>query len=188
MGLFSKIENEKLQAELKQAQHDVRNLKAGNRMQRGKLKAELDRKDDLIAELESRLESSDAENERLLEKVDYFQSQEVDVHWIEQEKRKLKVRADDIKEHEDFLANREKKLRANRAALEEDENQEYKKGYADGLADGLRKAHEITREDRKMMTMIAMSTNQGAAINEAAKISRQLEEPTDAKSDKPAKK
>ena len=56
----------------------------------------------------------------------------------------------------DGLDKREAKLKDRAARLEEDEAGEYKKGYADGVADGVRKISEITQEDRNQAMKVAM--------------------------------
>lgn len=56
----------------------------------------------------------------------------------------------------DGLDAREAKLKDRAARLEEDEAGEYKKGYADGVADGVRKISEITQADRDGAMKVAM--------------------------------
>lgn len=76
----------------------------------------------------------------------------------------LKAKNAEFKSIEDELAQNRKKADQ---AREEGE----KKGYADGVADGLREATKITGEDRKMMGQIAAlaaSSHQGDASKEIA--------------------
>ena len=60
--------------------------------------------------------------------------------------------AEDLNAREELLKKREAKVAAREEAVktEEDEtdNKRYKEGYADGVADGVRKIGEITQEDR----------------------------------------
>lgn len=56
----------------------------------------------------------------------------------------------------DSLRKDEKRIEEAEANLANAEEGNYKKGYADGVADGLRKVHEITAEDRENAMKIAM--------------------------------
>lgn len=50
----------------------------------------------------------------------------------------------------------QERLEESESLLAEAEEGNYKKGYADGIADGLRKVHEITAKDREDAMKIAM--------------------------------
>lgn len=54
------------------------------------------------------------------------------------------------------LDRREVNIAERLRAVEEEETDKYQEGYADGVADGLRKAHEITRKDREDAMKVAM--------------------------------
>lgn len=54
------------------------------------------------------------------------------------------------------LDKRESNIAERLRAVEEEETNKYQEGYADGVADGLRKAHEITEKDRENAIKVAM--------------------------------
>lgn len=80
----------------------------------------------------------------------------------------------------DGLDTREAKLKDRAARLAEEEAGEYKKGYADGVADGVRKISEITQGDRDNAMKIAMvaasSHTPVANMKEAMDVNHQLTE------------
>jgi len=51
---------------------------------------------------------------------------------------------------------REKALNERAEKIDSEEEANYVKGYADGVADGLRKVHEITEKDRDNLAKVAM--------------------------------
>lgn len=51
---------------------------------------------------------------------------------------------------------REARLKAREAKIGDEEEGEYKRGYADGVADGVRKINEITAKDRENAMKVAM--------------------------------
>lgn len=56
----------------------------------------------------------------------------------------------------DTLDEKEARLKTREAKLGTEEDKRYKEGYADGVADGVRKISEITKDDRKQAMQIAM--------------------------------
>lgn len=77
-------------------------------------------------------------------------------------KTSLEVRDLELNNRESILETREenaenlaKRVKEARENGEEFAEKKYQSGYSDGLADGLRKAHEITAEDRKNGMQIA---------------------------------
>ncbi len=158
MGLFGKQNTE-----------EIEKVKLTSKLQEGKLKKEISTKDAQVSRLESKIEILKSDVEGLKEERDYFKGLEVDREVVERGKKKLALDKQDLEDELEQLTRREKRILKRSERLEAEENDEYKKGYSDGLADGLRKAHDITREDRKYMTMIAMSTNQSEAIKTSVK-------------------
>lgn len=162
MGIFGNVTREELE-----------NTKVGHRLEKGRLKKELSTHKAKIEKLESRLESeqhvSEAKISDLEKERDYYKSLENDRDKIEAEKRVIKVEKEDLAEDRKLYNHRTERLKKRETELGEEDNAQYKNGYSDGLADGLRKAHDITREDRKFLTMIAMSTNQSKAIEVSQK-------------------
>lgn len=55
----------------------------------------------------------------------------------------------------EVVKKREEKVKEREDNIGSEEESNYKKGYADGVADGLRKINEITQEDRKEMFKVA---------------------------------
>lgn len=168
MGLFSKKVEAKPTAK-KSTDERIEKQKLVHRLEMGKVKAELTRANSKAGQLETKLELKDVEIEKLTESLKFYQKLENDREAIDAEKRVIAIEHKDLIEDQKELAHRTERLTKREERLEELENDEYKKGYSDGLADGLRKAHDITREDRKYMTMIAMSTNQSKAIESSVK-------------------
>lgn len=153
----------------KELEKKVEDLKLTKRLEKGRLDKEAASKDKEISKLESKVELVTQQLEDMQESRDYFQGLENDRDAIERQKKVLKIEKEDLEEDKKLYEHRKERFEKRATELEETENNEYKKGYSDGLADGLRKAHDITREDRKYLTMIAMSTNQSAAINTSMK-------------------
>lgn len=160
MGLFNN--NQELEKK-------VNDLKLTKRLERGKYEKELTLKDKEISKLESKVELVTQQLEDMKKSRDYFQGLKNDRDEIERNKKVLKIEKEDLEEDKKLYEHRLARLSKRESRLEVEENDEYKKGYSDGLADGLRKAHDITREDRKYLTMIAMSTNQSEAIKTSQK-------------------
>jgi hypothetical protein len=172
MGIFSSVEVEELENQLD-------NQKAGHRLEVGRLKKELGRKQGEIHELEAEIGTYESQIRAAEDKINYYEGLERDEAYIIAEKKRLSNAKDLLAEDEKLLRSREERLTNKRIELEEEENYQFKRGYSDGLADGLRKAHEITAEDRKMLATIALATNQSEAIKEAKLISKQLEAPSE---------
>lgn len=159
MGLFDK----------KVTQVELENVRVGHRLAEGKLKKEIATKEALVGHRDSKIELLEAKITDLETQRDYFKGLENDREKLEAEKKVIKIDREDLTEDKKLYEHRLERFKKREAELEETENGEYKKGYSDGLADGLRKAHDITREDRKYLTMIAMSTNQSEAIKTSQK-------------------
>lgn len=68
----------------------------------------------------------------------------------------LEIKQDDVSAKEKLVDAKQKRLDSRLADLEKEQGDEYKKGYSDGVADGLRKVGELTEQDRNNMTKIAM--------------------------------
>lgn len=174
MGLFNSVDKEKLEKMEAEHKKELKNLRLRHRLVTGRLRKQVVTRDATIEKLEHKLATvKDISDQKLadLEKQrDYYQELEINADAVEKSMREVKLAKVDLKADQDELFHREERLKRRFSLLEEEENQQYKAGYSDGLADGLRKAHDITREDRKYLTMIAMSTNQSNAIKEASKL------------------
>lgn len=162
MGLFNTISKEK-------SDKRVDDAKLVHRLEKGRLEKEIRDKEIINDRLTSKTELLQSKIDDIEKERDYFKGLENDRDAIEREKKFNTTAKADIEDDKKELEHREERMKKRAERLETEENDEYKKGYSDGLADGLRKAHDITREDRKYLTMIAMSTNQSGAIKEAQK-------------------
>ena len=159
MGLFGNKELEK----------KVSDLELTKKLTKGKHVKELSEKERKVARLTSRVELLEQKLKDSQEETYYYKSLDNDREQIIKDKKALAADKEDLDEEVKLYVRRTERLEKREKRLTEEENDEYKKGYSDGLADGLRKAHDITREDRKYMTMIAMSTNQSEAIKTSVK-------------------
>lgn len=104
---------------------------------------------DSIEKLERRLERANA-------KVDVLQKDRDDVHKVMQQKLENADEKTQLEGARKILDGRVKELEKREKVIDTKEEGNYKKGYADGVSDGLRKIHEITAEDRQNLTRIAM--------------------------------
>jgi chromosome segregation ATPase len=166
MGLFSKP---KPVAASKPKIDAVEKVKLTSRLQQGKLKTEITNLKREITKGNNKIEQLNHQLTEVTESREFYKGLDNDRVLIDSQKKALQVEQEDLEEDKKLLAHRSDRLEKRAKRLEEEENDEYKKGYSDGLADGLRKAHDITREDRKYLTMIAMSTNQSEAIKTSQK-------------------
>lgn len=163
MGLFNNNKEELTKA------------RTAHQLEKGRLKSE-------IESLKAKVEVLNDNIKGVREERDHYKGLDIDRIKVEQANKQLKIDREDLEDEKKYVESKLARLEKRTARLEQEENDEYKKGYSDGLADGLRKAHDITREDRKYLTMIAMSTNQGKAIEASQKaISDGFERDTESK-------
>lgn len=104
---------------------------------------------DKIEDLERRIERANA-------KVKVLQDDRDGVHKVMQQKLENADMKTQLEGARKILDNRTKELEKREKVIDTKEEGNYKKGYADGVSDGLRKIHEITAEDRQNLTKIAM--------------------------------
>lgn len=127
-----------------------------------------------VEELEKALTRKDKAQAKLQEKYDeYVESAQNKVDNLEIKIEVLEEKRDSVREvvkqtienedtaavleaKEEALTKREERLNEREEDLNDKEGQVQKGSYADGLADGLRKAHEITQGDRDNAMKIAM--------------------------------
>lgn len=107
-----------------------------------KYKATIDRKNREIEVLEAKVEVLEEEREEVRDVV------------------KQKIDADDqlalLQSKKESIDKRTALLNDREAKIGSKEEGEYKKGYADGVADGVRKINEITQKDRDNAMKVAM--------------------------------
>jgi hypothetical protein len=137
-----------------------------------------------IRELEDSLEEAVAENKSLVKNQKNLQS-EIDIL------NKERKNARDLTAQRIELEDREARLEANEesnqrrieflndleAKIGDKEEGQYKTGYADGVADGVRKINEITAQDRENAMKVAMVA---AASHSTPEVIRELNNGTKA--------
>lgn len=116
-----------------------------------------------ISHLEETLEEERAEAERSDRKIQIL---ETNIEVLEEERRDVRAVTQQYIENGDQLAamaskkdsleRKEAKLKDREDRLGEEEEGEYKRGYADGVADGVRKINEVTAKDRENAMSVAM--------------------------------
>lgn len=109
-------------------------------------------------------------NTKLTQKLSAYQEREEKYLDVAKRETQIEIREDELEVAANLLDVQKDKLDskikaaqkendARVAKLEEkaetDGKAQYKNGYGDGVADGLRKAHEITAEDRRMAMQVA---------------------------------
>lgn len=155
-------------SEYKQLQADA---KVGNRFKEEKrikikeLRKSLGRKNENIEALNIKITSRDESIRSLLE----FKS----AHEKTLKKQiELDSRQATIEANEQSVKDREKDFETAGKKIAEIEKRNYESGYQDGVADGLRKVHEITAEDRRMVMQVAAlsaASHSDGATQEIAK-------------------
>ena len=101
-------------------------------------------------------ETAKHEIERLEAKISVLEEERDDIRKIEQQSLKNADTVAILSAKEDSLDRREKSLDERENKLADAEETKKMAAYADGLADGLRKAHEITEKDRENALKVAM--------------------------------
>lgn len=135
----------------------------------GRSYAEYDLKDatKTIAEFEDRVEELDDENKRaaaksareiknLKQEIKILESDREDVAKVYKEKLLVEDMQTRVGAQKEILDKQEKELTARETKLGTEEDKRYKEGYADGVADGVRKVNEITQKDRDNSMKVAM--------------------------------
>ena len=120
-----------------------------------------------VEELEESVDEKNAENKKLRKQVEYTNAE---ISVLREDKTKARDviaqklanenTAADLNAREDSIIKREAKIRNREDLLESrvstEDDKRYKEGYADGVADGVRKISEITQVDRQNAMDIAM--------------------------------
>ena len=110
----------------------------------------------LSDELKDATELHEDELNRLQKKIELFEEQREELR----DAYKTQVENDDkaaaLEAIKEGLDRKQAAIRDRESKLNSEEEHNYKKGYADGVADGLRKIGEITAKDRENAMKIAM--------------------------------
>ena len=138
--------------------------KAGekNKTQIKDLKKAVANRDDQIAELKEKHDAELARErrkiERLEDQVEVFESDREEARdLIKGEIRNADQKAA-LDARKESLDARDASIRDREGKIDSKEESNYKKGYADGIADGLRKISEVTAKDREAAMKVAMVT------------------------------
>lgn len=124
------------------------------------LKKAVSNRDEQIAELKDEhqvaLKRKDREIERLQAEVEVYENDREEARELIKTAIKNEDQAAAIEARKEILDAQAATLKDRESKLLDKEDRAQKAAYADGLADGLRKAHEITEKDRENAMKIAM--------------------------------
>lgn len=109
-----------------------------------------------IRKLDDRIAHLEEENERKNARIEVLQDERDEVREIAKQQMINEDNLAILESRKATLDERESKLKDQESKLSDKEESNYKKGYADGVADGVRKISEITQEDRNNAMKIAM--------------------------------
>lgn len=116
-----------------------------------------------IRELEDDLEEAIAENKSLVKnqknlqsEIDILNKERKNARDLTAERIQLEDREAELESKEESLERRTEALNDREAKIGDKEEGQYKTGYADGVADGVRKINEITAQDRENAMKVAM--------------------------------
>ena len=115
--------------------------------------------DNLVAENKKLKKDLGNEREKLNDasiKIDVLEERIEDSRTLARKEIELSDKDAVLSAIKEGLDKRESKITERLRAVEEEETNKYQEGYADGVADGLRKAHEITENDRENAMRVAM--------------------------------
>lgn len=132
-----------------QFQNRIDNLNKENK----RVKKERAQAEENYAELE---EDTNRKIEGLETKIDVLESERDDVRGVVNLEVHLKDLESSLDQRKSDLDERTAKLKTRESNIDSKEETNYKKGYADGVADGVRKVSEITAKDRENAMKIAM--------------------------------
>lgn len=165
MGKYKLVKAEelkKLLATAREVKQDERDEAYNNGYEDGKSEYE-----GQVEDLESEVDSLKATVKKLRREVtdknvelEVFAKQKSDARDVVTKRLANENIAADLKSREELVAKREEKAAAREEKLADaevkEEDKQYKSGYADGIADGVRKISEITQVDRQNAMDIAM--------------------------------
>ena len=124
------------------------------------LKKAVSNRDEQIAELKDEhqvaLKRKDREIERLEAEVEVYENDREEARELIKTTIKNEDQAAALEARKESLDAQAATLKDRESKLLDKEDRAQKAAYADGLADGLRKAHEITEKDRENAMKIAM--------------------------------
>lgn len=167
--LISQRELSKLEADAevrgaKESRQRIEELKRSIEKKNGELVNLRHQKEDLHKIAEHKIE-------RLETKISVLEEERDDVREIEKQSIKNADTVAILNAKENSLKRREKLLDEREEKLADAEETKKMTAYADGLADGLRKAHEITEKDRENALKVAMVS---AASHTSPEIMKEL--------------
>ena len=101
-------------------------------------------------------ESANRQIERLEAKIEVLEDERDDVREVVKKTMENEDLTAVLTAKKEGLDKREAKLKDRESKVGQEEEGEYKRGYADGVADGVRKINEITAGDRENAMKVAM--------------------------------
>lgn len=101
-------------------------------------------------------EDHKAETTRLLSRIRILEQERRDYSELVEEQLRVEDMQAVLQTRQDLLEQRENRVSERESLVEDTENGRYKEGYADGVADGIRKINEITQKDRDNAMKVAM--------------------------------
>lgn len=111
---------------------------------------------DTVKNQKKTIKQLNEDKEELKIQVDVLESDRDDVRTVLTKEMHLEDLSAVLQQKKEDLDAREAKLKDRASKLDTDEDKSYKTGYADGVADGVRKISEITQADRDNAMKIAM--------------------------------
>lgn len=124
------------------------------------LETGIERKDKTIAKLEKKFEDYEESTERQIEnleaKIEVYEEERDEARDVVKEQIKNADMKEMLEAKKEGLDAKEAKLKDRETKLGTEEDKRYKEGYADGVADGVRKISEITATDRENAMKVAM--------------------------------
>ena len=103
-------------------------------------------------------ESANRQIERLEAKIEVLEDERDDVREVVKKTMENEDLAAVLTAKKEGLDKREAKLKDRESKLDSEEESNFKKGYADGIADGLREISRITQQDRDNAMKVAMAS------------------------------
>lgn len=119
----------------------------------------------------TKIKSIERKNKELTAEVKALREDRDDVREIMNAKMEVEDARAFFDKREELLDNREVALDEREKRIDDKEEGRYKAGYADGVADGVRKINEITAQDRENAMKVAMVA---AASHSTPEVIREL--------------
>jgi hypothetical protein len=120
------------------------------------VKEAVEKLEDKNDEQKATIRSLTKKNKTLQTEVDVLEADRDEAREVIQLKMEVEDKETIVQKQKELLDAREAKLKDRETKLGTEEDKRYKEGYADGVADGVRKVNEITATDRENAMKVAM--------------------------------